>query len=643
MTCFIFYPIEKFINKQCKEGDNLTKKKERNKKDKPKYSLMSNLRFIFGQLYKDHGIKTWVVLIGVIAGVFFEQFFQNVIPAVAVYSIENKMGIKHFVIAVGVTIALAGVLNAIKVRSKEYWNLYGMFTRCFSYIGQLTEKALKTDYANVESHKNQKLIGKANASICGNWMGIERVYKEFPNVAVNAIGMLVYGSAIVLVDYRILIVLIFMLLCNIWSNKFARNFVNRTREENTEIERKLSYLSYKAKDIVAGKDARIYRMEKWFGSLMEAYVEKGIAWQKRVEKHYYLPVFSDTVFIALRDGMAYIILIHLAITGEISLATFTLMLGVIRSFSDWIFAFVGSLNDMMDANVSIGDVRDMLRLEDKFLSKGGKEPNTEEFPPEIELHNVSFWYDDEDEKILSNINLHIRKGEKIALVGNNGAGKTTLVKLLCGFYQPKEGEILVNGIPVSDYNIESYFKMLGIVFQDMEDQAFTLLDIVSCKIEEEADRERFWKAVEDAGIADKINSLEKKENTYLTPILDEEGIRLSGGEMQKLMLARCIYKDAPFLILDEPTAALDPLAESAMYEEYNKLTEDKTSLFISHRLASTRFCDRILFLENGQIAETGSHDELMEKGGRYAKIYDVQSHYYKEDGKEEDMEAAYEN
>lgn len=627
---------------KSQEGNDKMKKREKKKKEKPKYSLLSNLRFIFGQLYKDHGIKMILAFVGVIAGVLFEQVFRNLIPSVAVYSIENQKGIEHFVITVGVVILVASVSSMMMTHSKEYWNLYGMCTRWFSYIGQMIEKSLKTDYANVESHDNQKLIGKANSAINGNWTGIERVYKEFPYVIVNAIGMLLYGSAIVIVDFRILIVLIFMLLCNIWSNRFARNFVNRTREENTEVGRRLWYLSQKSKDITAGKDARIYRMEKWFGSLMEKYVEKGIAWQKRVEKHYYLPVFSDTVFIALRDGLAYVILIHLAISGEISLATFTLMLGVIRDFSDWIFAFVGSWNDMMDANVPIGDVRDMLGMKDEFMREGGKEAELEAFPPDIELRNVSFWYDKEEEKILSNINLHITKGEKLALVGNNGAGKTTLVKLLCGFYQPKEGQILVNGVDIREYNIESYFKMLGIVFQDMEDQAFSLLSMVSCQIEEEADKDKFWKAVTAAGLKDKINSLKKKEYTYLTPHLDEEGILLSGGEMQKLMLARCIYKDAPFLILDEPTAALDPLAESAMYEEYNQLTENKTSLFISHRLASTRFCDRIIFLENGHIAESGSHDELIKKGGRYAKIYDVQSHYYREDGKEEDMEAAYE-
>lgn len=155
--------------------------------------------------------------------------------------------------------------------------------------------------------------------------------------------------------------------------------------------------------------------------------------------------------------------------------------------------------------------------------------------------------------------------------------------------------------------------------------------------------EKFWKSIQQAGLKEKIERLDKKEDTYLSQVFDDEGIQLSGGEIQKLMLARCIYKNAPFMILDEPTSALDPIAESRIYEEYSRLTENKTSIFISHRLASTRFCDKILFLENGKIIEEGSHDKLLEKNGRYAKIYEIQSHYYKENGKQSvDMEESYE-
>lgn len=613
------------------------------KKEKPKYSFGSNIHFIFKVLYEDQGWRMWVVLSALVLSVFAGSALGVVIPAVAVHIIEQRLGIRAFLIGVGGVVLLKGIVAHVEENAKKYWEYYGTYTRSFTFVEKTIEKALSTDYKNMENHKNHRLIGLASSASDGNWTGIERVYKEFPYAIINFVGLVTYGSAIVTVDIRILLVLLLMLVCNIYANKFARDFVKRTREEDTEVNRKFWYLSDKSKDIVAGKDARIYRMENWFGELLEGYVEKGVAWQKRVEKHYYLPVFSDSAFIALRDVLAYVILIGLAVRGEITLATFMLMFGVISEFSDWLFGFVGSYNQIVDCSVSISDLRTLLDFEDSFLHGEGKVPNFAKGAPDIELRGVSFWYDSPEEKILENIHLHIKPGEKLALVGNNGAGKTTLVKLLCGFYQPKEGEILVNGIPIQEYDIEQYFKLLGVVFQDVEEQAFSLLSLVSCVKEEEADKELFWKAIREAGLYEKVSSLEKKEYTCLTPILDEEGIRFSGGEMQKLMLARCIYKNAPFLILDEPTAALDPIAESAMYEEYGKLTLGKTSIFISHRLASTRFCDRIIFLENGQILEMGSHEELMKKGGRYAHIYDIQSHYYKEDAKEGEMEAAYEN
>ena len=201
----------------------------------------------------------------------------------------------------------------------------------------------------------------------------------------------------------------------------------------------------------------------------------------------------------------------------------------------------------------------------------------------------------------------------------------------------------MNGVSIEEYNIEEYHKIIGAVFQDTEHHVFRLVDIVSGKEKEETDMKKFWQSIEQAGLKEKIEQLDKKEDTYLSQVFHDEGIQLSGGEMQKLMLARCIYKNAPFMILDEPTSALDPIAESRIYKEYSRLTKNKTSIFISHRLASTRFCDKILFLENGKIIEEGSHKELLERNGHYAKIYEIQSHYYKENGKQSvDLEASYE-
>lgn len=615
-----------------------------------KYGLFSNCRFLLKELFRyQPSARFWLPLLIMVWPL--QYILQISIPSRAVYIIEEKLGAGQFILQVGGVIFLYTVIILIRWLAQQMYHDAGVMTRIYDFMGKMIIKSLQTDYCNRESHKYVKKINQANASLNGNFVGVEMVIKQFPLIAANFIGLVLYGGAILLIDIRILFVLAGMFAANVLSNRYARKYLEKHRQEDEVRSTKFYALRQKVSDIVCGKDIRMYRMEKWFGKIMQSYIDAGKRWQKGVEKHFYLPVCSDSVFIALRDGLAYALLIHKAAVGEITLANFTLMLGVIAGFSEWLFDFLNSLMGLLNANESVAHFREVIDMEDHFLHGRGKKAGAGELcnPPEIELCHVSFSYEEEDgskKEVLSDISLKLQAGEKIALVGGNGEGKTTLVKLLCGFYHPTEGKILVNGVDLEEYDIEEYFKILGVVFQDVEALPYQLVSIVSNQEKEMTDMERFWNAVKRAGLSRKIMDLSQKEDTYISNIFDEKGILLSGGEMQKLMLARCIYKDAPFLILDEPTSALDPLAESAMYEEYDKLTEHKTSIFISHRLASTRFCDRVLFLENGKIAEEGTHEELLRKKGRYAKIYEIQSHYYKEDTEKAAdrsiMEASYE-
>jgi len=605
---------------------------------KEKYGLFSNCRFLLKELFwYQPSARFWLPLL--IMAYPLQYILQILIPSRAVYIIEEKLEPGQFILQVGGVIFGYTAVNLIRWQAERRYHDAGMMTRVYDLMGKMIVKSLQTDYCNRESHKNVKKIEQANASLNGNFVGVEMAMKQFPLIATNFIGLILYGGAILSVDIRILFVLAGMLAANVLSNRYARKYLEAHREENEVRSTKFYILRRRVSDIVCGKDIRMYRMEKWFGKIMQSYIDAGQRWQKGIEKHFYLPVFSDSVFIALRDGLAYVLLIHKAAVGEITLANFTLMLGVVAGFSDWLFDFVSALMELLNANKSVSQFREVMDMEDLFLHGRGKKAGAEELcnPPEIELCHVSFHYEEEDgsqKEVLSDISLKLRAGEKVALVGGNGEGKTTLVKLLCGFYHPTEGRILVNGVDLEKYDIEEYFKMLGVVFQDVEALPYQLVSIVSNQEKEKTDMERFWDAVKRAGLFEKIMDLSQKENTYISNVFDDNGIFLSGGEMQKLMLARCIYKDAPFLILDEPTSALDPLAESAMYEEYDKLTKHKTSIFISHRLASTRFCDRVLFLENGKITEEGTHEELLQRKGRYAKIYEIQSHYYKEDAEQ---------
>ncbi len=250
---------------------------------------------------------------------------------------------------------------------------------------------------------------------------------------------------------------------------------------------------------------------------------------------------------------------------------------------------------------------------------------------EIEFKNVSFKYPKTDKYIYKNLSLKIKKGQRLAIVGINGAGKTTFVKLLCRLYEPTSGEILINGVNIQSFSKEEYYKILSVVFQEVKTFAFTVAENVSLENLEEVDREKVLHCIEKAGVGDKINSLEKGIDTSLLKILDGEGIELSGGENQKLALARALYKNGKIVILDEPTSVLDAVAEYNIYKGFDELIGDKTAIYISHRLASTKFCDVIAFFENGEIVEYGTHEELLKKNGKYSDMFNIQAQYYKEE------------
>ena len=393
-----------------------------------------------------------------------------------------------------------------------------------------------------------------------------------------------------------------------------------------QYDRELNYISNAGRDFSSAKDVRIFGMDKWFTKIFDRSYANRLNWYEQQDEWTFRHNVVETIILQLADLAAYVYVIYMVVKGNIGAGDFVLYFNSIWNFGHSVRVAFDKFSGFKWLSNNTSYARQYLEMPDKTnRGKGEKLPTGE---CELEFRNVSYTYSGAEKPTIQNVSFTLHKGEKLALVGLNGAGKTTLIKLMCGLYDPTEGEILLNGKPVNSYNRDEYFTLFGAVFQDIALLAVTIAENIAGADVDNFDRERVYDCLKKSGLYDKVMSLPEKENTRLVKSVFENATELSGGQTQKLALARALYKDAPILLLDEPTAALDPIAEQEMYLKYADFTKGKSSVFISHRLASTRFCDRIIMIENGTLTETGTHAQLMAQGGKYAELFELQSSYY---------------
>ncbi len=602
-----------------------------------KYSLFSNIRYAYYTLFQK---CAWMRLgvVGTILTHLGSTVLQTVTLSVIVASITQKGTPEHFLFAVVGLLMAYLVLYYLGAFVEQWCFFYYENTQNREFLMRLVRKSLTADYENVESPSKQRMLLKATHAVHMYRQGVNQMYTHIPYTVSNILGMVLYAVTITFIDFRILLVIVGMFIVNTALDSIKRKYIADTMEEQYRIWGRFHYLTQQSISVPNGKDIRIYNMADWIKSGFDRLVGENKTLTVGKMNKVLLSKATETLFTAGRDILAYVILITQVIEGRISIAEFILGLGVITGLSGWLSGIRYEIGQLLEGNHMMCQYRLMMDCPNTFLREEGKPVPKEWFEgelPEIEFRHVSFRYEDCKEDILKDVSFTIKPGERIALVGHNGAGKTTLVKLLCGFYHPTAGEILIGGVPLEELNLNQYHELLATIFQDVNTLPITIAENVSGKTVEETDLDRARECLLRAGLWKDVEAMEKKEFTCISQELDPEGVQLSGGMVQKLMLARCIYKDAPILVLDEPTAALDPIAESNMYREYDKITKNKSALFISHRLASTKFCDRILFMEQGCILEDGTHEELLGADGKYAEMFAIQSEYYKEGGEEE--------
>ena len=547
------------------------------------------------------------------------------IPKAMIDAIDNGVTVGNMTVIVALLSLLLTLTIWLDPFMKELVRGGARIVR-MRYAVAAFRKTLTTDYVNIESFEGREKQKRAEAFYNARFSSGADFVEQCAHFLVCVIGVIASSVLLYKVNYFMILLILLTCVCEFFLLKFLKTKQSETTDNYSKLSGKFEYFYKLSKNAEASKDIKLYGFSDYLIKAAADFIYQIERINAKYTKQSAAISGVRALLNLVRELVAYAYLTYLVLKNRLSVSDFIFCFGIITGFSNWIMNLVFSFMEISRCCTDCALYREFV---EESVSESKPEVDFGEVRS-IEFSNVFFTYPASDTETIRNMSFKVNKGENIAIVGENGAGKTTAIKLLCGLYYPSKGDILINGRSSREFSSDSYFDLFSAVFQDYCFMPMTIAENITA--EQAYDKERLFAAFDKAGITDKINSLSEKENTLMVKDVYKNAADFSGGEKQKLLLAKAVYKNAPVLILDEPTAALDPISENELYLKYNELTEDKISFFISHRLSSTRFCDRILFIKDGAVAESGTHEELMAKKGSYYRMYQTQSMYYKEMG-----------
>ncbi len=554
-------------------------------------------------------------------------FFSVVLPKLLINELllGDSVRLENILMIVLGYFVLSSIFGYTKVFVVNH--VKGMITLLrLDYLRDFTNKLISFKYKYVEDADFYEENQRAFQATSSNSNGIEGVYHKLFRTPAIFITTIVFVIFIGMLNIWILFGLIINLAVTLLINKGVQEYTYKNKKALAHSERKSGYYYNTTHDFSFGKDIRVYKLKNRilynYSKEIDGYVEV----HKKIKNKEYALGFISLFTLLTSDLLTYGILIYKTING-MSIADFSMYLTAIISLSLMLKTLTEDLTIIYVEGQYVNDFYDFMDAD--YGEKGGELKAITEDTLEIEFKNVSFKYPKTERYILNNLNLKISKGERLAIVGVNGAGKTTLVKLITGLFDVTEGDILINGISIKKFDKKALYSMFSVVFQEVNIIAYTIRENVACS-SINVDDDRVWEALERVGLKNKVQGFEKGLDQMMLKVIEEDGTEFSGGEQQKLAIARALYKNANMVIMDEPTAALDALAEAEIYQNFSELIQGKTAIYISHRLASTKFCDKIALFDNEGLREYGNHEELMALGGKYYEMFSIQGKYYKE-------------
>ena len=584
-------------------------------------SILAGMTFLFQFCWKND--KIYIFLL------FIKQLTSSTLPLLFIYipkyvldmliNIEGRQEILIYIVVFCSLYLLIRLLDNycdanIFVRKLHIFNRFQVY---------LSEQLALADYGQIESNSFLNVKEKAFKFLYGETgfaSALEKFFSLFGNV-------LLFASIIAIIStLNIFLIISFLLLAglNAYFSSQNRRKANQFDIEKAPLERKNMYYYNLFNEYRYGKEIRVNNLAHWLQEKYKGALEDALKSYRKIVKLRVRANYISSAFTTLQHIFTLLALTFQLLTKWITEGDFVMYWSAANSFHSAMYSAIDSIVTILRYNDYYEAVKKYLNLPSTMYN-GNKQIKTIET---IEFKDVWFRYPGQKNYALKNINVCMNAGEKWSIVGENGSGKSTFIKLLTRLYDVEKGEISVNGLNIREYDYHQYVKAFSVVFQDSQLFSMSVLENVALSESSWASHVQVDEVLQKAGIKDKIDNLREGSATMIHKDFDDNGYEPSGGELQKIALARAIYKNGSLFILDEPTASLDPKAEYELYSHFHQITQDKTVIFISHRLSSTRFCDKVLLFSDGSILAEGTHKELMESNCHYKELYMMQAKYY---------------
>ena len=613
---------------------------KRNKKDEntdefhKEYGVISNCRYILGKFVKYRKSLILFIITGSIAAASM-PYLWSFIGKLVIDMIEQQASspdkdIKPLLYLTLITSAAELLFMWLNTVSSMKMSVGFTYVRLM-IIKERIAKTLGMEYEALETPEMLDRLQKAKRATAGDWQGVQGMMTYMQVMGVQIISVTIAVAIMTTFNPWIILIIVVLSFAQFLFFDYIRK---KDKKEMWDAMmphwRKLEYMENVTTDFSYAKDIRLFGMQKYLAKKqIDVYDEELRHWIKSRQYWIYNTIFAHGISL-LRQLIIIGWLVYSVVFNGLSIGNFTLYTASAAAFSNAINEILQALSALRERSAHTDDYRSFMDI-----PSADDKAQTIPIPPAdkytFEFKNVSFKYRGQEKYALKNVSLTLHAGEKLAVVGLNGAGKSTFIKLLLRLYDVTEGCILMNGTDIRKFDRKKYYELFAPAFQDVMVFAFPVAENVSMKEPFNTDKAEAEKMLRLAGLGDKLDKLEKGVDTELLKVLYDDGVDLSGGEKQKLALARALYKKSKIIVLDEPTAALDALAEFRLYQSFNELVGDRTAVYISHRLSSTRFCDRVAMFKDGEMVEIGTHDSLMEADGAYADMFRVQAQYYVED------------